>query len=174
MNPQVTAVFVERVKMNVFVVGEVKKPGLIEVGDGDRVIQALSVAGYDESDAGISRVTIRRGNTVINTDLTKYLSAQDLSVNCELQSGDTIVVPPKVAIIGLVQVLGQATKTGTFTLSKGMTFKELMGMMGGVTVEADTDKITIKREKSADPVLVKYKQAMDGDLRLTWCCSPTI
>ena len=64
VNPQVTAVFMERVKMHVFVVGEVKKPGLIEVGDGDRVIQALSLAGYDDS-ADLSRVTIRRGDNVI-------------------------------------------------------------------------------------------------------------
>ena len=47
-------------------------------------------------------------------------------------------------------MLGQATKTGTFTLTKGMTFKELMGLIGGATVEADTDKITIKREKSTE------------------------
>ncbi len=163
VNPQVTVVFMERVKMQVFVVGEVKKSGLIEIGDGDRVIQALAAAGYDDTVADLSRVAIHRGDTVIPVDLTRYLHAQDLTANRELQSGDTIVVPSKVESIGSVQVAGQATKTGSFTLTKGMTFKELMGLIGGATVEADTEKISIKHEKSTEQIPVKYKEAMDGD-----------
>lgn len=38
VNPQVTVQFVERAKMRVFVVGQVKTTGLQEVGVGDRVI----------------------------------------------------------------------------------------------------------------------------------------
>lgn len=161
VSPQVTVAFVERARMQVFVVGQVRKPGLVEIGAGDRVIQALAQAGYDET-ADLSRISIRRGNQSIDVDLGKYLSAEDLSTNIELQSQDTIVVP-RVDVVGNVLILGQVEKPGAVPISRGMTFRELMGLVGGVKVEADTEKITVKRGTLADPIRIDYKRAMDGD-----------
>jgi protein involved in polysaccharide export with SLBB domain len=44
-----------------------------------------------------------------------------------------------------------------------MTFREALGLVGGVTAEADTDNITVKREGQTDLIKINYKQAMDGD-----------
>lgn len=174
VNPQVTVSFVERAKMQVFVVGQVTKRGAVEVGVDDRVMQAISQAGYDDS-ADLSRVNIRRGNEIIDLDLTKYLSGQDLNMNAELQSGDTVVVP-RIDMIGTVMILGKVNKVGSIPLKQGMTFREAMGLIGGTTVEADTDKITIKRDGSTEPIHVNYKQAMDGDptADVVLCPSDTI
>ncbi len=161
VNPQTTVSYLERAKLLVFVVGQVSRRGAVEIGVGDKVMQALSQAGYDDT-ADLSRVNIRRGDEVISLDLTKYLSGQDLTVNAELKSNDTVVVP-RMDMIGLVMVLGQVAKVGSVPLKQGMTFREVMGLIGGTTVEADTDKITIKRNGSTEPMPVKYKQAMDGD-----------
>lgn len=161
VNPQVTVMFVERARMQVFVVGQVSKRGLVEVGVGDRVIQALAQAGYDDT-ADLSRVNIRRGDEIIDLDLTKYLSGEDLAVNRELQSGDTVVVP-RVDMIGTVMFLGQVQKTGSVPIRRNMTFRDAMGLIGGVTVEADTEKVTIKREGTPEPLRIDYKRAMDGD-----------
>jgi len=161
VNPQVTVGFVERAKMQVFVVGQVKAPGLVVVGVGDRVVQALAQAGYDDT-ADLSHISIRRGNEAIDLDLTKYLKGEDLSVNMELQSGDTIVVP-QLDMLGTVLVLGQVNKVGTVPLKRAMTFREAMGLIGGVTVEADTEKIALKREGASEPIHIDYTRAMDGD-----------
>lgn len=161
VNPQVTVSFMERAKMQVYVVGQVNKRGLVEVGVGDKVVQALAQAGYDDT-ADLSHVNIRRGDEIIDLDLTKYLSGEDLSVNRELQSGDTVVVP-RIDMIGTVMVLGQVNKVGSVPLKKGMTFREVMGFIGDVTVEADTEKITVKRESMTEPLPINYKQAMAGD-----------
>lgn len=161
INPQVSVSFVERVKMQVFVVGQVKTPGATQVGDGDRVIQALSQAGYDET-ADLSKISVRRGDKAIDVNLTKYLKAEDLAANIELQSGDTIVVPPSISA-GSVIMTGFVVKTGLLTLKNGMTFRDAIGLSGGVNPEADTEKITIKRESVTDPLHVDYKLAMTGD-----------
>jgi protein involved in polysaccharide export with SLBB domain len=124
-------------------------------------LQALAQAGYDET-ADLSHVNIRRGDEVIDLDLTKYLSGQDLTVNQELQSGDTVVVP-RTDMVGTVMVLGQVTKVGAVPLKRAMTFREVMGLIGDVTVEADTDKITVRREGQAEDIQVNYKSAMQGD-----------
>lgn len=160
VNPQVSVAFVERAKMQVFVVGQVKKPGLAEIGVGDRVLQALAQAGYDDT-ADLARVSIRRGNESIPIDLTRYLSGEDLNANVELQAGDTIVVP-RVDTVGTVMVLGQVAKVGNIPITRDMRFRELMGLVGGVTVEADTEKITIRRQ-GVGQIAVDYKRAMDGD-----------
>lgn len=161
VNPQVTVTFMERAKMNVFVVGQVKRAGLVEVGAGDRVLQALAQAAYDDT-ADLSRVEIRRGTETIALDLQKYLKGEDMAVNIELESGDTVVVP-RSDVVGSALVLGQASKVGAVPLSRGMTFREAMGLIGGVTVEADTEKITIKREGLAEPIRIDYQRAMEGD-----------
>lgn len=161
VNPQVTVAYLERAKMQVFVVGQVTKRGLIDVGVGDRVLQALAQAGYDDT-ADLSHINIRRGEEIIELDLNKYLSGQDLSVNRELQSGDTIVVP-RTDMVGTIMVLGQVTKVGAVPLKRAMTFREVMGMIGDVTVEADTDKITVKREGQTEDIKIDYKAAMQGD-----------
>ncbi len=161
VNPQVSVTYLERAKMQVFVVGQVTKRGLIDVGVGDRVLQALAQAGYDDT-ADLSHINIRRGDEIISLDLTKYLSGQDLAANKELQSGDTIVVP-RMDMVGTVMILGQVAKTGGIPLKRGMTFREAMALIGDVTVEADTEKITIKREGQTEDLKVDYKAAMQGD-----------
>ncbi|MGI6296549.1 MAG: polysaccharide biosynthesis/export family protein [Armatimonadota bacterium] len=160
VNPQVSVQFLERAKMNVFVVGQVLKRGLVDVGVGDRVIQALAQAGYDDT-AELSHVNVRRGDKVIDLDLTKYLTGEDLSVNIELLSGDTVVVP-RVDMIGSVMVLGQAAKTGPVPLKRDSTFRDVMGLIGNVNIDADLDNITIKREGVQEPIHVDYKMAMAG------------
>lgn len=161
VNPQVTVQFLERAKMQVFVVGQVLKRGLVDIGVGDKVIQALAQAGYDDT-ADLSHVNIRRGDEIIDVDLTKYLTGEDLTVNRELASGDTVVVP-RVDMVGSVMVLGQVGKVGSVPLKRDSTFRDVMGMIGNVSVDADTEKISIKREGTAEPILVNYKAAMTGD-----------
>ncbi|MHB9036800.1 MAG: SLBB domain-containing protein [Armatimonadota bacterium] len=161
VNPQVTVSFIERARMQVFVVGQVNKPGLVEIGVGDRVLQALAQAGYNDT-ADLSHVNIRRGDEIIDLDLTKYLSGEDLTANKGLQSGDTVVVS-RVDMIGTVTALGQVNKSGSIPLKRNMTFREAMGLIGGITVEADPEKITVKREGVAEPILIKYDEAMAGD-----------
>lgn len=161
VSPQVTVAFLERAKMQVYVIGQVTKAGVVEIGAGDRALQALAQAGYDDT-ADLSRVSLRRQSDVKEIDLKKYLSGEDSSVNVELQSGDTLVVP-RSDMVGTVLVSGQVAKPGTVPLTRGMTFREIIGLIGGVTVEADTDHITIKREAFADPIPVLYERAMEGD-----------
>ncbi len=161
VNPQVTVQFLERARMQVFVVGQVLKKGLVEVGVGDRVLQALAQATYDDT-ADLSHVDIHRGDEIISLDITKYLSGEDLTLNRELQSGDTIVVA-RVDMLGTALVTGQVGKPGTLPIKRGMTFREAMGLIGDVTLDADIERITIKRQGVTDPIKVNYNAAMAGD-----------
>lgn len=168
--PQVSVVFVERVRMQVFVVGQVKNPGAVQIGMGDQLVQALSLAGYDDS-ADLARINVRRGEEVIAVNLTKYLKAEDLSANIQLKSGDTVVVP-KAVTAETVVVIGQVGKPGPVPLRQGATFREVLGIAGGATVQADTAKVVVKRNSMAAPLPVDYKRAMDGDPTADFALQP--
>ena len=162
VNPTAVVTFMERAKMRIFMVGEVKRTGLLEIGKGDRVVQAIASAGYGDN-TDLSRVTVQRGEQVINIDLTKYISGEDLLCNIELQSNDTVVVAKKIDY-GSVMVLGQVNKIGEVNLkTETMTFREIMGLIGGVSIEADTTGITVKRGETEETLLVDYKAAMEDD-----------
>lgn len=161
VNPQVTVSFIERAKMQVYVLGQVKKTGLIDIGSGDRVMQAIAQAGYDDT-ADLSRVSVRRGDSSTELNLTKYLAGEDLGINMELESGDTVFVP-RSDMIGTITITGQVMQVGNLPLKRGMKFREAIGMVGGVKVEADTEKIMINRQNVSAPIPVDYKKAMQGE-----------
>jgi protein involved in polysaccharide export with SLBB domain len=158
---QVTVSFVHRARMRVFVVGHVKAPGPISIDIGDRVIQAIAQAGYDKN-TDLSHVSVRSGLDKKDLDLTKYLKGEDLTVNIELHSGDTIVVGD-ANTIGTIQISGKVAKIGPLTLTRGMTFRDAIGLVGGVTIDADTDNIKVRRDGVTDLIHIDYKHAMDGD-----------
>lgn len=85
-----------------------------------------------------------------------------MSVNRDLESGDTVVVP-RSDMIGVISVLGQVNKVGQLALRKNMTFREAMGAIGGVLVSADVDRVTVKREGLAEPLKIDYGKSMEGD-----------
>lgn len=162
VNPTVIVTFVDRAKMRIFVVGQVMNKGLLEIGKGDRVVQAIAEAGYDAT-SDLSNVTVQRGEEVINLNLKKYVDGEDLTCNIVLQSGDTVVVA-KVRDFGSVMVLGQVTKVGELPLTTPtITFREVMGFIGGVAVTGDTENITVKKKDSEEQIKIDYVQAMNND-----------
>jgi polysaccharide export outer membrane protein len=96
-DPSVTLAVVD-VKGNVaYVVGQVNKPGFIEMNPGINILQALSIAGglnpYAKAD---SIIVIRNAGgvqSVLNFHYSQVAGGKALTQNIELESGDVVVVP---------------------------------------------------------------------------------
>jgi polysaccharide export outer membrane protein len=96
-DPSVTVVISE-VKGNVaYVIGQVNKPGAIEMNPAINVLQALSIAGgldpYAKADGIIVIRSTATAQTVLNFRYGQVISGKGLQQNVELQSGDIVVVP---------------------------------------------------------------------------------
>ncbi len=161
VSPQVMVVYAGRVQMEVFVVGQVKKPGLVKIGTGQTLIQALAEAGYDDT-ADLSHITIQRGDEVASYDVSEYLSGEDLSQNPKLQSGDTVAVQ-RIDKIGSVTFSGAVKTVGPFDIRRDTTLREALGQIGGITAEADKTRVVVKRVEAAEPIAIDYEKAMEGD-----------
>lgn len=86
------------VKGNVaYVIGQVGKPGSIEMNPEVNVLQALSIAGgltpYAKGDSIIVIRNSTAGQKVLNFRYGQVINGRDLDQNVELQSGDVVVVP---------------------------------------------------------------------------------
>ncbi|MFQ5766366.1 MAG: polysaccharide biosynthesis/export family protein [Acidobacteriota bacterium] len=95
--PSVTVTVVEVNSFKVFVVGKVETPGVLTFGRQTSLLQALAQAGGFAEFANTKRILIiregARGPQRIVVNYEKIVSGEDLSMNLQLQPGDTIVVP---------------------------------------------------------------------------------
>lgn len=161
VNPEVTVELQEIAKKKVFVTGEVRKPGILLLDSRAKLIEAVTLAEYTEL-ADLSKISIRRKDKMLQSDLSLYLSGKDTTPNVSLEPEDSIIIP-RVETVGTALVIGSVNKPGLVQLKNGMTFREVISVSGGVMVDADTLNISIKHEGSNESSTIAYDRAMAGD-----------
>ncbi len=97
-SPYVTVVVKSTGGNRVYVIGEVRSPGVFVITQPVDVMQALSMAGglNEFADKGAIRVLRRSADgrqQTINFDYSAVRKGRELSSNIILQGGDTVVVP---------------------------------------------------------------------------------
>ena len=129
--------------INVFIAGEVKKPGNYSVSALSTLSQAVYVAG-GISDAGSFRAIQlkRRGETVGSFDIYDLLLYGDNSGDVRLQNGDVVFVPfagPQAIVSGAV------VRPAIYELKAGNTIRDLLNMAGGMLATANPQQALLKR-----------------------------
>src|SRR5579862_646246 len=110
-------IIVPETKNTVQVMGEVLHPGNYTFKAGDRVVDVISTAGGNTTNAIIKDVgvirqdTTKKAATVIHIDLNKFYKAGDQAQNVPLLPGDIVYVPPKGT--NWLQVVSQLTGFAT-------------------------------------------------------------
>ncbi|MHB9106393.1 MAG: SLBB domain-containing protein [Armatimonadota bacterium] len=115
----------------VTVSGQVKTPGSYELKTGDRLLDALAVAGGTLENAATSRLSIvHRDGTLATVDLARSLQQGDMAQNLPLVAGDLIIVPES---IDRVAVLGYVNKPGFYPVPDGRALRltDALGLAGG-------------------------------------------
>ncbi len=115
--------------IQVFVIGEVKKPGAYILPGLSTLLNALYVAGGPTDAGSLRRITVQRGRkTVATTDLYRLLLDGDRSGDITLQSGDSVFVP---AIGPTVTVKGEVRRQAIFELLEETSVRSVLRMAGG-------------------------------------------
>ena len=96
-NPTVSVVVEQVNSLKIFVVGEVRRPGVYDVKREVNILQAISMAGGFTEWAKKRNIKIFRkftgGEKIIPINYNKIASGNHPELNIPLQPGDTIVVP---------------------------------------------------------------------------------
>jgi len=127
----------------VFMIGEVTRPGAYQVSSVATVFNALYQARGPNDNGSFRRIEVRRGGRVIQVvDVYDYLLRGDSHDDIRLEQGDVIFVPlagPQVGIQGAVR------RPAIFELKEGEGMRDLLAFAGGLQAQASLARVQIDR-----------------------------
>jgi polysaccharide export outer membrane protein len=129
--------------IQVYVSGDVARPGLYQVAGAGSVLSALYSAGGPTARGSFRKIEVRRGSVLLGTvDLYNYLLRGINSTELRLTSGDVVFVPPHGP---QVKVTGEILRPAIYELVPNETLRDLIASAGGFTEEALTTRVQITR-----------------------------
>ena len=142
------SVTVARVRTNqVFVTGEVERPGSYRISAAASAMAALYAAGGPTEAGTFRNIQVRRGGRVVATlDLYDYLLRGDQSNDPRLQNGDVVFVGPHT---GRVRVAGEVIRPATYEIGQGGTLADIIRAAGGLRPSASRNRIQVERLNAA-------------------------
>jgi len=124
----------------VFVTGEVRDPGAVEVSGVERVTDAIEKAGKVAGSGSQRLIMLDRDGDTLRVDLYRFLKQGDFESNPYLRSGDRVHVPPKG---WQVTIIGQVNLAGMYEIIEGETVNDLINLAGGFTTDALKDSAVV-------------------------------
>jgi protein involved in polysaccharide export with SLBB domain len=135
---------VAQVRVNqIFVTGEVARPGAFSLSALGTVMNALYAAGGPTEHGDFRGVRVMRGGKPVATlDLYDYLLAGNTRNDVRLEQGDVVFVPP---VSRRVAIQGSVIRPALYDLAEGQGLRELVQMAGGLLPEAYTGRAQVER-----------------------------
>ena len=145
--------------IQVYVLGEVERPGTYMVSSAGTALTSLYAAGGPAANGSLRQVTIKRAGKVVATlDLYDYLLRGDASNDARLETGDIVFVPAR----GMrARVIGEVLRPGTYELKPNESLAELLAAAGGFNSNAIQRRVQIER------VLPSGQRSAEGRDRTT-------
>ena len=129
--------------IQVFILGDVVRPGGYTISSVATVLNALYNAGGPTPRGSMRDVRIIRHNQIYqHADLYGYILTGSKAADVRLQSGDVVFVPP----VGRVTaVIGEVHRPSIYELRPGEALQDLLRLAGGVLSTAVIDRALIDR-----------------------------
>ncbi|MDD3781355.1 MAG: SLBB domain-containing protein [Limnochordia bacterium] len=149
----------------VLVLGEVARPGAYEFRRGDRLLDALALAGGLTPEAWEEQVSLTRqtaqGTQVFTVDFSELMTTRFLADNLPLESGDVIIVPR--AARGVI-VMGEVQNPGYYQFKAGDSVLDAVMLAGGLLESADAQRVSLTRQtaQGAQVFTVDFAQLMEN------------
>ena len=144
--------------VRVYVMGQVARPGMYGIPDGNpeecRLINFINLAGGFTGYAELNQISVKSSGSTEVVDFYKVEKDGDIGQNIILKDGDTVVVPQKY---NQVYVLGYVERPGPVKYIEGANISDYIGSTGGFTRFAATDNIGIIRGDPVHPIVIKVQ-----------------
>ncbi len=127
----------------IFVNGDVERPGSYRISSAGTALTALYAAGGPSDIGSLRKISIRRaGKTVATLDVYDYLLRGDASGDVRLENGDVVFVPVHGAY---VRIAGEVNRPATYELKDGETLADLVNAAGGFSATAGRQRLQVER-----------------------------
>jgi protein involved in polysaccharide export with SLBB domain len=167
--------------IQIFVVGQARRPGSYVVGSLSTLGSALFASGGPSYKGSMRRIQLKRGSKVVREfDLYDFLLRGDRSKSVKLLAGDVIFIPP---VGPLAAVTGSVQVPAIYELKRRSTLGDAISMAGGLATTASAKKVTIERIVNRETRFVeefsldaegRKRRLRDGDVVNVHTLSPRI
>lgn len=133
--------------MQVFVVGQARKPGAYTVSSLSSLVSVLFESGGPAAGGSMRKVQLKRNGQVISTiDLYKFIAEGDKSADTYLLPGDVVVIPPAGPRVAMIGALGTPA---IYELSRPEEpIAQVLAYGGGMLSLTTPHKVLIERIES--------------------------
>lgn len=130
--------------IQVYVVGQARKPGTHKVSSLSTLVNAVFASGGPSATGSMRNIELKRAGRVVTTlDLYDFIAKGEKSRDVPLQAGDVIVIPP---VGPRVAVTGALDTPAIYELKPGgTTLGDVLALSGGVPALASTAKALLER-----------------------------
>jgi protein involved in polysaccharide export with SLBB domain len=129
--------------IQVFVVGEARRPGSYTVSSLSTLVNAVFASGGPSLRGSMRDIQLKRSDkTVCHFDLYDLLIRGDKSKDSQLSPGDVILIPPagrRVAIVGSIE------HPAIYELKDGTTLGEVLRLSDGLSPVAAAEQAVLER-----------------------------
>ncbi len=165
--------------IQVFVVGQARRPGSYTVSSLSTLVNALFASGGPSTTGSMRRIQLKRDNRVVTEfDFYDLLLKGDKSQDARLLPGDVIYIPPAGPSIA---VAGSVNAPAIYELREGAKLSGAIEMAGGLATTADGQKAVVERIDNHDTRRVEEfpldgeglaRTLQDGDVVRIFSLSP--
>jgi polysaccharide export outer membrane protein len=129
--------------MQIFVVGQARRPGTFTVSSLSTLVTALFAVGGPTSKGSMRNIQLKRGNRVVTTfDMYDLLAFGDKSHDAQLLGGDVIYIPP---VGDLVAISGSVNVPAIFEIKPGSSLSDVLNLAGGLSATAQGQRVSVER-----------------------------
>jgi len=147
--PEVVVRVTEPRSRKIFVLGQVKKPGVYPMRSALTLLEAISAAGGATRDAYLSGAYVVREGKIMLVNFFKLIAKGNTNKNIPLLAGDAIYIPDSKD--QKVFVLGEVNRQSAIPTTDTMTLLEAIAAAGGFTHDANRKSILVMRGNLSEP-----------------------
>jgi protein involved in polysaccharide export with SLBB domain len=131
--------------IQIFVVGQARRPGAYTVSSLSTLVNALFASGGPSAQGSMRRIQLKRGASVqVEFDLYDLLLKGDKSCDARLLPGDVVYIP---SVGAQVAVAGSVKTPAIYELSREKSVSDVIQMAGGLSAVADIADASLERIK---------------------------
>jgi len=129
--------------IQVFILGDVQRPGPYTIGSFATITDALIMAGGPTAIGSMRNVQLKRKGQLVTTfDLYDLLLKGDKSKDMTLLAGDVVFVPVTGPLVGIA---GNVKRPAIYELRDSYDLETLINLAGGIIPTAYTQQIQVER-----------------------------
>jgi protein involved in polysaccharide export with SLBB domain len=159
--PEVTITLNKPRSRPIYVLGQVKNPGIYEAKNNWRLTQALAAAGGLSVDTDLAAVTVNRNNRkLLDASLLPLLKDPTRASNILLQTGDSVRFYERKLN---VSVTGAVARPGIYSVPIGSGIAQAVGLAGGSISTSALTRASVRRANGEIIPVNLFKALIEND-----------